>query len=66
MNTDGKTFTLLSNPQAMRLKQSGFIEGRKFTKQPTEEEIEAALEASEEAAAGGFLGGIMKGVFGGE
>lgn len=47
----------------MRLKNSGFIKGRKFIKQPTEEEIESALEASED---GGFLGGVVKGIFGGE
>jgi hypothetical protein len=43
LNTDGRTFTLLENPQAMRLKKAGFIEGRKFVKQPTEADIEAAL-----------------------
>ena len=43
LNEDGKGFTLLANPQAMRLKKAGFIEGKKFVKQPTEEEIEAAL-----------------------
>ena len=52
MNTDGKTFTLLSNPQAMRLKKDGFIEGRVFVKQPTPEEIEQALEADGEGLAG--------------
>ena len=61
MNTDGKTFTLLTNPQAMRLKGDGYIKGRKFVKQPTEEQIDAALEASEGDSAGGFL----KGIFGG-
>lgn len=58
----------------MRLKSSGFIEGRKFVKQPTEDEIEAALEASEAAQSsggggGGFFGGIggaIQGVFGGD
>lgn len=52
MNTDGKTFTLLSNPQAMRLKQAGFIKDRKFVTQPTEQDIEAALEADGEGLAG--------------
>uniref|UniRef100_A0A7S3LD14 Uncharacterized protein n=1 Tax=Amphora coffeiformis TaxID=265554 RepID=A0A7S3LD14_9STRA len=53
MNTDGKTFTLLANPQAMRLKQAGFIgEGRQFVKQPTQEEIDQALEADGEGLAG--------------
>ena len=26
LNTDGKTFTLLENPQAMRLKKAGYSE----------------------------------------
>ena len=52
MNTDGKTFTLLANPQAMRLKKDGFIEGRQFVKQPTQEEIDQALEADGEGLAG--------------
>mmetsp|Transcript_10876 Transcript_10876/g.30081 ORF Transcript_10876/g.30081 Transcript_10876/m.30081 type:complete len:243 (-) Transcript_10876:1830-2558(-) len=52
MNTDGKTFTLLQNPQAMRLKKAGFIEGRKFVKQPTADEIEQALEPDGEGLAG--------------
>ena len=45
LNEDGKGFTLLANPQAMRLKKAGFIENKKFVKQPTQEEIDAALEA---------------------
>lgn len=52
MNTDGKTFTLLSNPQAMRLKKAGFIENRQFVTQPTPEEIEQALESDGEGLAG--------------
>jgi hypothetical protein len=52
MNTDGKTFTLLSNPQAMRLKKAGFIKDRKFVTQPTEQEIEDALTADGEGLAG--------------
>jgi hypothetical protein len=43
LNTDGRTFTLLENPQAMRLKNAGFIEDRKFIKQPTKEELADAL-----------------------
>ena len=58
MNTDGKTFTLLENPQAMRLQKAGFIEGRKFVKQPTEQQIEDALVADE-------LPGFLKGIIGG-
>lgn len=52
MNLDGKTYTLLSSPQAMRLKKDGFIEGRQFVKQPTEEEIDQALEPDGEGLAG--------------
>jgi hypothetical protein len=56
MNTDGRTFTLLENPQAMRLKKSGFIEGRQFVKQPTKEDIEAALEPDGPGLADAILG----------
>lgn len=56
MNTDGRTFTLLENPQAMRLKKQGFIEGRKFVTQPSEEQIEAALESEEGGLANAILG----------
>lgn len=52
MNTDGKTFTLLSNPQAMRLKKNGFIKDRMFVTQPTAEQIEEALETEGEGLAG--------------
>lgn len=58
MNADGKGFTLLENPQAMRLKEKGFIKDRKFVNQPTPEELDAALEAE----GPGFFGRI----FGGE
>ena len=44
LNEDGKGFTLLENPQAMRLKDAGFIKDKKFVKQPTQEEIDAALK----------------------
>jgi len=44
LNTDGKGFSLLANPQAMRLKKAGFIENKKFIRQPTQEELDAALE----------------------
>ena len=57
---DGKGFTLLQNPQAMRLKKAGFIQDRKFIKQPTEEDLEAALEAE-----GPSLGDTISGFFGG-
>jgi hypothetical protein len=62
MNTDEKTFTLLQNPQAMRLKKAGYIEGRKFVKQPSQEVIDRALEADETEG----LGGLIKGLFSGD
>jgi hypothetical protein len=52
MNTDGKTFTLLQNAQAMRLKKAGFIKDRQFVTQPSAEEIEKALEVEGEGLAG--------------
>ena len=60
LNTDGKTFTLLQNPQAMRLKKAGYIEDRKFIIQPTQQVIDDALEGKEEG-----LGDALKGIFGG-
>ena len=60
MNTDGKTFTLLDNPQAMRMKDAGFIKDKKFLKQPTEEELESYAQAPE----GSIFDGIQ-GIFGG-
>mmetsp|Transcript_2099 Transcript_2099/g.4075 ORF Transcript_2099/g.4075 Transcript_2099/m.4075 type:complete len:322 (+) Transcript_2099:98-1063(+) len=59
LNTDGKTFTLLQNPQAMRLKKAGYIEDRKFVIQPSQVVIDEALESQ------GDLGGAIKGFFGG-
>ena len=63
LNTDGDTYTLLQNPQAMRLKKAGFIEGKKFVKQPTKDEIDNALNPSEEEE-GGLLGSILKSIAG--
>lgn len=60
LNEDGKSFTLLENPQAMRLKKAGFIKDRQFVRQPTEEELEKALEAE-----GPSLGEAFQGLFGG-
>lgn len=60
LNTDGKTFTLLQNPQAMRLKKAGYIEDRKFIIQPSQQVIDDALEGKEEG-----LGDAIKGFFGG-
>jgi hypothetical protein len=45
LNEDGKGFSLLTNPQAMRLKKAGFIENKKFIKQPSQEELDDALES---------------------
>jgi hypothetical protein len=60
LNEDGRTFTLLENPQAMRLKKAGFIKDRQFIKQPTSEELEKALEPE-----GPSLGDAIQGLFGG-
>ncbi|KAL7437551.1 hypothetical protein ACHAXM_005811 [Skeletonema potamos] len=60
LNTDGKTFTLLQNPQAMRLKKAGYIEDRRFIIQPSQQVIDDALEGKEEG-----LGDAIKGFFGG-
>jgi hypothetical protein len=59
VNANGQGFTLLENPQAMRLKQAGFIKDKKFIKQPTKEEIDNALTAPEGP-------GIFERIFGGE
>jgi hypothetical protein len=60
MNTDEQTFTLLDSPQAMRLKDAGFIKDRKFVKQPTQEELDSFLEAP------ASKGNILQSIFGGE
>jgi hypothetical protein len=61
MNTDGRSFTLLDNPVAMRLKKAGFINDRRiFIKQPTAEELEQA----ERDAAASASGGIFQALFG--
>jgi hypothetical protein len=60
MNTDGRTFTLLDNPVAMRLKKAGFINDRRiFIKQPTVEELDQAERDAASAA-----GGIFQALFG--
>jgi hypothetical protein len=57
MNTDGKTYTLLENPVAMRLKKAGFIDGqRTFVKQPTQADLDAA-SVSEPGLFSGLFGG---------
>lgn len=63
MNTDGRTYTMLQNPQAMRLKKAGFIQDRQFIKQPTQDELDGALE--EEEGSGGGIVGAIQGIFGG-
>jgi hypothetical protein len=63
MNADGKTFMLLSSPQAMRLKSAGFInERRQFITQPTEQDLQDALE---QANGGEGLAGALQAIFGG-
>jgi len=59
LNTDGRTFTLLQNPQAMRLKKAGYIEDRKFVIQPSQDVINDALEGKNE------FGDAIKEFFGG-
>lgn len=61
LNTDGNTFTLLQNSQAMRLKKAGYIEDRKFVIQPSQDVIDDALVGNEM----GDLGDSIKGFFGG-
>lgn len=63
LNEDGETFTLLENPQAMRLKNAGYIKDRKFVKQPSQEVIDAALESPDTFGEG--VGGMFKGLMGG-
>lgn len=60
LNTDGETFTVLANPQAMRLKEQGYIKNKKFVTQPSQEVLDANLNAPE--GEGGFFGGLIKGV----
>jgi hypothetical protein len=59
LNANGKGFTLLENPQAMRLKNDGLIKDRQFIKQPTQEELDAALVVPDGP-------GIFGRIFGGE
>jgi len=64
LNTDGDTYSLLTNPQAMRLKEQGYIskKEKKFITQPTQDVLDATLNAPEDG--GGLLGGLVRGVFG--
>jgi hypothetical protein len=61
MNTDGKTYTLLQSPQAMRLKKAGFIQDRQFVKQPTQDDLDGALASPD----GEGIVGAIQGIFGG-
>lgn len=56
LNENGRGFTLLANPQAMRLKNQGLIKDKKFIRQPTQEELDKALE-NEPNAFQRFFGG---------
>lgn len=60
-NADGDGFTVLENPQAMRLKKLGYIKNRKFVTQPTEEVIAENLEAPENS-----FGDAFKAIFAGK
>jgi hypothetical protein len=62
MNSDGDSYTILSGPQATRLKQQGYLKGRRFVTQPSQEVIDAAAATKE---GDGFIGGLVKGIFGG-
>lgn len=60
LNEDGVDYTLLANPQAMRLKKAGYIDdNKKFIKQPSQEVLDEALEASENSAVAN-IGGAIK------
>jgi hypothetical protein len=59
LNQDGKGFTLLEKPRAMRLKEKGLIKNDSFVRQPTAEELEAALPTPEGP-------NIFERIFGGE
>mmetsp|Transcript_33798 Transcript_33798/g.49672 ORF Transcript_33798/g.49672 Transcript_33798/m.49672 type:complete len:323 (+) Transcript_33798:68-1036(+) len=54
MNIDGESYTLLENPQAMRLKKAGYIKDRKFVVQPSQKVIDDALESPEFSVKGLF------------
>lgn len=58
MNADGQSYTLLKNPQAMRLKEAGYIKDRKFITQPSPEVIERALQSE------GGIGEVFNNFFG--
>jgi len=47
--------TLLESPQAMRLKDQGYIKDRKFVEQPSQEVIDAALTPSDSEGINGLF-----------
>jgi hypothetical protein len=60
LNTDGKTYSLLQSPQAMRLKKDGLIKDRQFVRQPTQDELDGAMDKEGDGVMGaiqGILGG---------
>jgi len=59
LNADGEGYTLLENPQAMRLKKQGYIKGRQFVEQPSQGVVDAALEPSESEGFGGIVKGLL-------
>lgn len=60
LNTDGKTYTLLESPQAMRLKKDGLIKDRQFVRQPSQDELDGALSKD-----GDGIVGAIQGIFSG-
>lgn len=50
---------LLENPVAMRLKKAGFIEGRRFVRQP--DEVDLAKAAEKTSFLDSVFGGILSG-----
>jgi len=54
-SVEANAYTLLENPQAMRLKKAGYIEGKKFIKPVTQEIID---QAAEDPNGGGVFGAI--------
>lgn len=61
INSDGDSYTILSGPQATRLKRQGYLKGTRFVTQPTQEIIDAAATSDGDD---GFVGALLKGIFG--
>jgi len=64
MNSDGGSYTVLENAQAMRLKKRGYIKGKRFVTMPTEDDLALALVPGEDEGLDGIISAV-KGVFGG-